>query len=311
MEAANRAMRSSGDLLADRRYGFALALAERGDREGAADLLAQAVEIAPQFASAWFALGELREALGDSAGARAAFARAQAADPDDAHGAALRLARLGTPTPDAMSVGYVRTLFDQYAARFDAALQNLAYGGPNLLLKALAQACEANGRTMRFGRALDLGCGTGLAAAAVRPLCDLLVGVDVSSRMIAQAREKHLYDELEVSDIAAFLAAQRDAGAHYDLVLAADVFPYFGDLAPLLAAIVPVLSARALVGFTVETHAGAGVMLGEKLRYTHGEDNVRGAVAAAGLALQSIDHAAIRTEAGKPVPALIVVVSAA
>ena len=73
MEAANRAMRSSGDLLADRRYGFAMALAARGDREGAADLLAQAVEIAPQFASGWFALGDLREALGDPAGAREAF----------------------------------------------------------------------------------------------------------------------------------------------------------------------------------------------------------------------------------------------
>src|SRR5262249_58021185 len=96
MEAANRAMRSSGDLLADRRYGFAMALAERGDREGAAGLLAQTVEIAPQFASGWFALGELREVLGDHAGARDAFARAQAADPYDVHGAALGLVRLGT-----------------------------------------------------------------------------------------------------------------------------------------------------------------------------------------------------------------------
>jgi predicted TPR repeat methyltransferase len=300
-------MRSSGDLLADRRYGFAMALAERGDREGAADLLAQAVEIAPEFASGWFALGELREALGDHAGARAAFARAQAADPDDVHGAALRLARLGTSGADAMSAGYVRTLFDQYATRFDAALENLAYRGPSLLLAALAQACEANRRPMRFGRALDLGCGTGLAGAAVRRCCDWLVGVDASSGMVAQARNKQIYDELEVGEVAAFLAAQRASGARYDLVLAADVCPYFGDLAPMLAAVVPVLSAHALVGFTVETHVGAGVLLGEKLRYTHGEDHVRGAVAAAGLALKSIDHAAIRTEAGKPVQALIVV----
>jgi predicted TPR repeat methyltransferase len=307
MEAANRAMRSSGDLLADRRYGFAMALAERGDREGAADLLAQAVEIAPQFASGWFALGELREALGDHAGAHDAFMRAQAADPDDVHGAALRLARLDSSVADAMSAGYVRTLFDQYATRFDAALENLAYRGPSLLLGALARACEASGWAMWFGRALDLGCGTGLAGAAVRPCCDWLVGVDASSGMVAQARHKQIYDELEVGEVAAFLAAQRASGARYDLVLAADVCPYFGDLAPLLAAVAPVLSERALVGFTVETHVGTGVVLGDKLRYAHGEDHVRGAVAAAGLALQSIDHAAIRTEAGKPVQALIVV----
>ena len=71
-----------------------------------------------------------------------------------------------------------------------------------------------------------------------------------------------------------------------------------------------VLSERALVGLTVETHAGTGVLLGEKLRYAHGEDHVRAALAAADLTLQSIDHAAIRTEAGKPVPALILVAAA-
>ena len=60
---------SSGDLIADRRYGFASDLEKRGDLAGAADLYAQAVEIAPGFASAWFALGELRARLGDVAGA--------------------------------------------------------------------------------------------------------------------------------------------------------------------------------------------------------------------------------------------------
>jgi predicted TPR repeat methyltransferase len=201
-------------------------------------------------------------------------------------------------------------LFDQYATRFDAALENLAYRGPSLLLAALERACEASDRPMRFGRALDLGSGTGLAGAAARPFCDWLVGVDASSAMVAQARHKQIYDELEVGEVAAFLSVQRASGARYDLVLAADVCPYFGDLGPLLAAVVPILSARALIGFTVETHAGTGVVLGEKLRYAHGEDHARSAVAAAGLALKSIDHAAIRTEAGKPVQALIVVAAA-
>ena len=112
---------SSGDLLADRRYAFALDLAARGDRQDAVDLLAQAVEIAPGFASAWYMLGELRAQAGDSAGAISAFRRAQAADPEDRHGAGLRLIRLGAQTPGAMPAGYVRALFDQYAAGFDAA----------------------------------------------------------------------------------------------------------------------------------------------------------------------------------------------
>jgi predicted TPR repeat methyltransferase len=128
--------------------------------------------------------------------------------------------------------------------------------------------------------------------------------------MVAEARRKQIYDELEVGDAAVFLSARRRSHARYDLVLAADVCPYFADLDPILAAVAPVLSAGALVAFTVETHLGRGVVLGEKLRYAHGEEHVRAAVAGAALTLQSIDHAAIRTEAGKPVPALIVVAAA-
>src|SRR5215472_9457348 len=54
---------SSGDLLADRRYEFARDLQLKGDLPAAADLLEQAVELAPNFPSAWFTLGEIREQL--------------------------------------------------------------------------------------------------------------------------------------------------------------------------------------------------------------------------------------------------------
>jgi tetratricopeptide (TPR) repeat protein len=123
---------SSGDLIADRRYKWALDHAARGDFAGAADILAQTVEMAPAFATAWFALGAIRDRLGDRAGAVAAFEKARDADPDDYHGARLQLARLGSgeATP-AMSEAYVRRLFDQYAGRYDAALtERLAYRGP-------------------------------------------------------------------------------------------------------------------------------------------------------------------------------------
>ena len=56
---------SSDDLLADRRYRFGRDLAARGDDAGAADLFAQAIEAAPGFAPAWFALGDVRARLGD------------------------------------------------------------------------------------------------------------------------------------------------------------------------------------------------------------------------------------------------------
>ena len=126
---------SSGDLIADRRYKWALDQAARGDFAGAADVLAQTVALAPNFATAWFALGAIRDRLGDRNGAVAAFEHARDADPQDYHGARLQLARLGSgDTTPAMSETYVRRLFDQYAARYDTALtERLAYRGPALL----------------------------------------------------------------------------------------------------------------------------------------------------------------------------------
>src|SRR5580704_13706919 len=86
---------SSGDMIADRRFEFARDLQLKGDPVAAADLLLQATELAPNFVSAWFTLGELREQLGQRDQAIAAFRRACAADPHDRHGASLRLMRLG------------------------------------------------------------------------------------------------------------------------------------------------------------------------------------------------------------------------
>jgi predicted TPR repeat methyltransferase len=292
---------TSGDLIADRRYDLARAYAADGDLVAAADLFAQAVELAPGFASAWFALGETRVALGDRDGARAAFEKAQAADPQDRHGAALQLARLGVADPATAALhGYVRTLFDQYAPRFDRALEDLSYAAPALLRDAVSRHGQ------RFGSMLDLGCGTGLAGAAFRPHVDWMVGVDLSPKMIEEARRKGLYDRLAVGDIARFLAEQLAANATFHLVIAADVFAYVADLADVCAAVAQVLAPGGLFGFTVETHAGDGAIVGSKMRYAHGEKFVRAAIADAGLTLLELTRASSRTENRRPVPGLLV-----
>ncbi len=198
---------SSGDLVADRRYQWALDYLQRGDAAAAADILKQVVETAPGFATAWFALASIREAMGDRDGAVAAFAAARDADREDYHGARLHLARLGVgeATPSMTGV-YVRRLFDQHAPDFDTALvERLEYRGPELLLEAVR---TIKGLPLRLGSVLDLGCGTGLGGAAFRPCCDWLVGVDISPGMIEQARAKGLYDRLVVSDLLEFLVAE-------------------------------------------------------------------------------------------------------
>jgi predicted TPR repeat methyltransferase len=92
-----------------------------------------------------------------------------------------------------------------------------------------------------------------------------------------------------------------------DLIVAADAFVYLADLAPVCRAAARVLGPAGLLAFTVETHAGAGVILGEKLRYAHGAAHVRDALAHAGLDIRVLDQASTRSEGGVPVPGLIVV----
>jgi predicted TPR repeat methyltransferase len=305
---------SSGDLIADRRYKWALDQAARGDFAGAADILMQTVALAPAFATAWFALGAVRDRLGDRTGAIAAFEQARDADPKDYHGARLQLARLGAgePTP-AMTETYVQRLFDQYAARYDTALvERLSYRGPALLREAVETVTRETGRPPRFARMLDLGCGTGLAGAAFRPLVvDQLVGVDLSAAMIAQAGDKEVYDLLVPRSVQNYLADQIVDERTYDLVIAADVFVYVSDLKPIMASVADVLAPEALFAFTVETHIGDGIKLLPTLRYAHSEAYVRAALADAGLAVAHLAKTAVRSEKGVPIDSLVVVARAA
>jgi predicted TPR repeat methyltransferase len=297
---------SSGDLVADRRFDFARDLQLKGDLVAAADLLLQATELAPGFASAWFTLGDIRERLGDRDAAIAAFRKAHEVDPEDRHGASLRMMLLGAERLSAMPPAYVRALFDQYAPKFEAALvDDLGYRGPALLFKAVLAARAADRKPAFFRRAIDLGCGTGLAAAAFAKNVDRFTGVDLSPRMIEKARSTGLYAELEVDDMLQGLRSKPETSAQ--LILAADAMVYVADLMPVLAEAKRVLVAGGVLAFTTETHDGEGVIIGEGLRYAHSADHVRASIQAAGLNLCQLEDRSARNEDNAPVPGLVVV----
>ena len=305
-----RLLLSSGDLIADRRFEFARDLQLKGDLPAAADLLEQAIEIAPNFASAWFTLGEIRVKLGQRDAAIAAFHKARAADPEDHHGAAVWLMRLGAEELAEMPKGYVQALFDQYAPRFEAALLgDLDYRAPQLLFKAVLSTRLAAKKPAFFKRAIDLGCGTGLAASAFAREVDHYIGIDLSPKMLDQARATGLYASLEAADMVEALREKPDASA--ELVLAADAFVYVSDLLPALSEVERVLTPGGLIAFTLETHDGDGVVIGVGLRYAHGAEYVRKTVAAAGLKLASCEEASPRTEDNEPVRGLVVVATKA
>jgi len=297
---------TSGDLLADRRFEFARDLQLKGDLVAAADLLDQAVELAPNFASAWFTLGEIRERLGETDAAIAAFCRAREADALDRHGATLKLMRLGAEPLAEMPKAYVQSLFDQYAPRFDQALlHHLDYRGPELLFKAVLAVRAAARKPAFFDRAIDLGCGTGLAAAAFARQVGAFTGIDLSPGMIERARATGLYAELEVADMLEGLRDRGDASA--DLVLAGDAMVYVSDVTAVASEARRVLVPGGLLAFTVETHAGDGVIIGHGLRYAHGAEYLRRAMTAAGLVMAHLEAASPRNEDNTPVPGLVAV----
>jgi len=316
--------------------GSVLRQAERQD--GAASAFHQALALRPDHAEAWNNCGNLLRDLGRFGGAAVDYRRALTLRPDwaDAHdnlGAVLyllheqggeeeaaalaRLWRRDHPAnPLARHIGaaiageeadprapddYVRQTFDLFADEFDRKLAELDYRAP-ALLAGLLSADEPAGNL----DVLDAGCGTGLCAQALRPYARRLVGVDLSDGMLQRAGARGLYDELHAAELVGFLAAHR---LSFDLVMAADVFCYFGVLDDALDAACAALRPGGRLAFTVEeldAADGRPHRVATHGRYAHAEAYIRSAVAGAGLVLRRCDHDRLRFESGEPVTGLVV-----
>jgi predicted TPR repeat methyltransferase len=290
------------DPLARRRLEIGLALLADGQPAEAAEAIRAAIEIAPADAETWHALGQALEAAGEPA--EVAYRASLELDPEDRMGAAVRLALIGAaPAPAQLPEAHVRTLFDQYARRFDTALVDaLGYRGPELLRRAVD-------RTLPTGPLdiLDLGCGTGLAGAAFADRRRRLDGIDLSPAMILQAMARGIYDRLEPGEIAAVLAGWPD---RYDLVLAADVAVYIGDLGPLFAAARGVLRPGGLFALTAEAQDEEGWRLGDHHRYLHSAGYLAATAAVAGFTVAEVEAAWARRENGTPLPGWVAVLRA-
>ncbi len=304
---------SSGDPTLDRRYAWAEAALKEGDAQACVEILDQTLAQAYHFTAAWHLYGLAQETLGHREEAATAWRQCLDLDPNDHFGARLDLARIGAmAAEDATSENFSGTLFDAYAERFDSHLtQALHYNAPALLKAALARICDNAGRAFRFETVFDLGCGTGLMGEAIRDQTGLLAGCDVSPRMIERARAKTkadggaVYDKLAVAGLTAFLSSRPDACA--DLVVAADVFVYLGDLAPAFAQSARVLAQGGLFAFTVQSHAGEGVVVGADRRFAHAQDWLRQRLAEAGFQTLLLEPASTRQDRDAPVPGLLVV----
>ena len=299
--------RTSGDFAADRRYEYASGAFDDRDFEAAADLARQVLDLVPDFAPAHALLGRALMASGQSEAAIRSLRRALAIEPGDSLGVRLDLARLGAlPPEEAITDGYVRALFDGYAPRFDRHLsQGLGYRGPELLADALRRACALRSHPFRFGRTFDLGCGTGLMARALEGVAAPLEGVDLSPRMLEQARGTRLYEALHEAELVSFLSGRDDHGT--DLIVAADVLVYMADLRALFTQAARVLSLDGMFAFTVQATDQDGFVLGEDARFAHGEAYLRGLAGEVGLSVLILEGVSTRLDRDRPVPGLLAV----
>ncbi len=279
----------------------ATALAELGERPLALAAFDRVLAAQPTHAFAWSSRGSLLRELGRLGEAAQAFRQAALHGADPALQAYyLAAVDAPEPAPPQAPAAYVQGLFDSYSDDFEHHLVGtLRYQAPQRLVDGLRAAAPGE----RFAAALDLGCGTGLCGPLVRPLVDRLVGLDLSARMLERARSRGVYDQLEQADVAAFLA---HTAACFDLVLAADVFIYIGDLAPVFAGLSRVM-ARGVFSFTVEpAPEGSEPVLQPSLRYAHSAAYLQRLAREHGFAWLAMTRGPVRQDQGGDVEGVYV-----
>lgn len=274
----------------------------------AIELQMQAIELAPHWAAGWHQLAGYREKAGDLAGAADAWRQVLTLAPADIYGASLKLSLTGQaempPTPPSE---YVEALFDGYSDRFDTALvEDLGYCVPERLTALLG---EVGGEEARFARVIDLGCGTGLFGERIRRMTSWLEGYDLSQGMLAKAGEKGFYDRLGQADILHGIPAARLQGAEpADLVAAADVLAYFGDLDPVMQVATDLIADGGLMAFSLEAGSeDSDWLLQASLRYCHGERYVRQLLDRHGLNVERMTRETIRRDGAGSISGFLIV----
>jgi predicted TPR repeat methyltransferase len=224
-------------------------------------------------------------------------------EPEDPIARHMLAACTGRGIPARASNGFVEGTFDSFAASFESKLAKLSYRAPALVAAMLEDSGIEPSKRLDV---LDAGCGTGLCGPLVAPYTRRLTGVDLSAGMLAQAKEKHVYDVLVKAELTGYLRDWRDA---FDLIVSADTLVYFGGLEDAFAAAAGALRPNGLLIFTLEHTAGAEAMPGYRLelhgRYSHTRGYVERALAGAGL-VPEIAQAELRMESGVPVAGLVI-----
>ena len=312
----------------DTHYNLAVTQTAQGNLEGAAGHYLNALELAPEDAELHNALGIVFKQLKELERAKACFRQAITLRPD--YGAAytnlaimfhaaghaelsiecyskaiefdhqtesadyMLAARTGS-NRDSAPRGYVRDLFDSYADNFEKNLTDeLGYNSPDLLREI---AGKLLGPGQLFKRGADLGCGTGLVGSCFRDIANHMIGIDLSAKMLDKATEKGVYNELHCGDINEFLD---DYDGSFDLLVAADVLIYLGDLAPFFKSVDNRVDPNGYLLFSVEKLVGPGMRhLQASGRYAYSREYLWGLAENYGFLVEVCREVGLRKEKGQ------------
>jgi len=276
-------------------FNLGAALTRAGDLEEAAESYRRSIALEPDRAEAHERLGAVRRRQGRLEEAALGFGRALELDPSRAELGHLVSAYRGETTRGAQDA-YVAYLFDNLADTFDHDLvDGLGYRTPATLSRMIFGLL---GEAHRFGRVLDLGCGTGLSGREFAGRADEIVGVDLSEKMLGKARARGVYHRLEHAGIRAFLEREE---ATFDLFLAADVFVYTGDLEPTFGLVRRRSAPGACFLFSTELGETGDYVLNPTGRYAHATAYIERIAAAAGFVRLLHERHTVRCERDEPV----------
>ncbi|MBP3686978.1 MAG: tetratricopeptide repeat protein [Alphaproteobacteria bacterium] len=275
-------------------YNLALILKETGDLEEALGLMFNAHIKAPENKTFMVNIAEtLAQLFQQNAELALKIAENwQKQEPDNVFSKRL-LSGMSGGTAD-NDITYSEGLFDTFAATFDETIEKLE---PKIIEKFK----EIHGGVT--GRVLDLGCGTGRAAAALKSKDNAFIGVDVSGGMLEVARAKGNYEALYQQDILSFLRSKSPTLNKYDLVVAFDVFCYMGALDEVLKELL-----GCEVWFSVESadeERGKDYYLMANGRYKHSENYVKKTLESVGFKEINAYPLVLRKENGEDVAGIL------
>ena len=247
----------------DTRYNLAGCLKDSHRNEEAIIAYGEVLNLCPNHLSALNNLAYMYHLTGNRDGAIRCFQELLEQDPER-EGARFMLAALQGETEQRPPESHVRALFDNYSKSFDESLlEQLHYSVPQILRELVVATVDPQ---CGFSLALDLGCGTGLGGKAFADLVDYMDGIDLSAKMLDRAREKNIYRNLVTADLLSFL---RDNEVLYDMILAADVFGYLGNLEETFAAVFSSAREGTIFCFSTEDGTGEDYLLLSSGRYAH------------------------------------------